>query len=465
MQIHPLLNQQSLIFKPASKTLNVATNIQPFFPKLLQSDYGLIQAQSGKGGAIKKKRVGVCYSGGPAPGGHNVVIAMLHACRDHHELVGINGGMGGLLTGKVTPLTEKECKGYLNTGGFDLLGTDRTKIKSDDHYKQVIAQVRKHQLDGLVIIGGDDSNTNAAFLAEALYDEGCCVVGVPKTIDGDLRFPPYLPISFGFDTAVSVYAALVKNLIKDTKSVKKYWHIVKLMGRHAGHITQEVCKRSSPDMMIIGEYLKRDNTSLMGLVKQIGDVILNSSEKGKDYGVICFAEGILEWMPDMIAMIESLSIALSKPHQNQSLSALKLPANHQNLWLSLPHYIQSQLCMDRDEHGNIALSRIETERLLIQLVNRYISEQNPRYHLNAMPHFFGYEGRCADPSPWDASYCYNLGHIAMHLVLQRKTGMMAACTGFGTSDAIYGIPLASLLSIENRLGKQEPVIQKVIVSI
>jgi pyrophosphate--fructose-6-phosphate 1-phosphotransferase len=384
------------------------------FPNL-QSD--ILKVSGLKTPGKLNKNIAILFSGGPAPGGHTVVVTVAKFCEaTKSNLYAVQDGPGGLIKGKLRLLTYDSCKAYYNTGGFELLGTDRTKIKSDQQYKSIEAVVKQYQLDAIIIIGGDDSHTNAVFLAQYLSKVNCAVIGVPKTIDGDLRFLPYLPISFGFHTAVDTYANLVKALIKDTESTKKYWHIVKLMGRSTGHIARAVGQIAKPDFVLLGEDVRDKKLSYADIITQLCDVIQRAQKNNKDYGVICIAEGLLEWIPNF----------------------------------DVRDVLNDQVSYD--SHGNLELSRLELEQLLIKDIKKRLEPGADSDSFKAIPHFYGYEGRCVDPNEFDANLCEKLGVSAASLALQGYSGYMA------TEE--YAVPIACMLSEELRQGKIELVVQK-----
>ncbi|MDC0036839.1 diphosphate--fructose-6-phosphate 1-phosphotransferase [bacterium] len=439
-------------FKASSYEIHIPKRISSLFPEF-QGELFPILEQTTQSTLTKSKRIAVCFSGGPAPGGHDVVCAIASMCHPSHELWGVKGGLGGLLKGDLSPLNKDECYNFLHKGGFDLLRTDRTKLKTKKQFNTVRKHIKQHKLDALIIIGGDDSHTNAMHLAHACLDSNCSIVGVPKTIDGDLQYPPFLPISFGFHSACDLYANLVQNLIRDTLSTHKYWHFVKLMGRHASHTTLEVASQTQPDMYIIGEQLLKDKITLVQLIERIASFILNAASTGKDYGVIVIPEGILEWVYDVRNLLHYLNHSKSK----------QIPPPLQDAWHLFPKDIQIQLRNQRDPHGNISLSQINTEHLIIDLVTSFIAKHNPAYTLHSIPHFFGYEGRCCAPNTFDQNLCYHLGRCAFLLAVSGHTGYMAACNASEPNPTYYGIPILELMTIENRNGENVPVVKKTVV--
>lgn len=399
---------------------------------------------------VTGKRIAVLFSGGPAAGGHNVVAGIFDVLGTKNSLFGIKNGPKGLLEESLVKLTETDISNVFNLGGFDLLGSDRTKIKSKEQIECVIQTVKRYCLDAIIIIGGDDSNTNAAFLAEALLPYGCTVVGVPKTIDGDLQYSHYLPISFGFDTATKIYSELVGNILQDTPSSRKYWHFVKLMGRSASHVALEVALQTKPHICLISEEIHSKKTSLKELVTYCCDIIKNRASKGKNYGVVLIPEGLIESIPELHTLINELNQSAVLSHASKSL------------FDSLP---LSQLSVKRDSHGNIEVSQIPTELLLIEMIKANLDESDAEIKFSANHHFFGYEGRCGAPSLFDASYTYNLGLLAGSLALNEQTGYMASISNLNTGGEAVAIPIPALIEQEVRQGKTEFVIKKSLVEL
>lgn len=398
-------------------------------------------------------RVGVVFSGGQAPGGHNVVLGLQEALSPGSELIGFLGGPSGILEKKYRIL--KDLHHFRNTGGFDLIGSGRTKIESAEQLQKALNTAFELKLDGLVIIGGDDSNTNAAILAEYFLQNDCptCVIGVPKTIDGDLK-NAYIETSFGFDTATKVYSEMIGNICRDALSAKKYYHFIKLMGRSASHITLECALQTHPNFTLIGEEIAARNLSLKQIVNAIADLIIK--RENKNYGVILIPEGLLEFVPEIKTLIEELNT-------NTPLSS-----KAQNTLNSLPKEIQEQLKLDRDPHSNVQLSHIETEKLLITLVKNELKHRNFQGKFNAVAHFFGYEGRCSVPSNFDANYCYTLGYVAEALIANGKTGYMCLVQNLIADVEMWqvgGLPITQLMHIERRKGKEKPVIAKTLVDL
>ena len=424
------------------------------------------------------KRVAVLFSGGPAPGGHNVVCGLKRILGVGNTLLGVRRGPKGLLAGDLFEISETDVENIINTGGFDFLGSDRTKIKTDKQFEKVRETCITHHLDVIVIIGGDDSNTNAAVLAEYLFKgvkadgSGVQVIGVPKTIDGDLQIGALLPISFGFDTATKIYAELVGNILQDSRSSLKYWHFVKLMGRSASHVTLEVALQTQPAVTIISEEVAAKRQSLSSIVNQIAQAVIQRAYRGVNHGVVLIPEGLIEFIPEMSGLIAELNDVMAQNaaecealHEDARPMFVQnlLSAANADLLASLPDYIVNMLLAERDSHGNLQVSLIPTEQLLIDMTARAISETNADVPFATQNHFFGYEGRCGAPTLFDAAYTYNLGLTAGSLILDGRSGYMAAVTNLGAGGVPQAIPLAALLNVERRHGHDEFVIEKALV--
>lgn len=429
---------------------------------------------------VENLRVAVLFSGGPASGGHNIIVGIKKALGEKNTLLGVKAGPKGLLAGDFFELTDELVLQVANTGGFDLLGSDRTKIKTEEQFKKVKEVVNHHRLDAIIIVGGDDSNTNAAVLAEILAPQKAAVIGVPKTIDGDLQLGDLLPISFGFDTATKIYSEMVGNILQDTASSLKYWHFVKIMGRAASHVALETALQTKPAYAIISEEIKEKNKSLNTVVNEIAEVIIKRAEKGINHGLVLIPEGFIEFIPEMRTLLSDMDHIIghhvdkfSQMDKIQKYEFIVASLNRENvnLYQSLPANIQEMLLLDRDSHGNLPLSQIPTEMLVIEMVSRQISEQKKiiphleSFKFNTINHFFGYEGRCGAPTLFDAAYCLNLGLVAGSLALGRYTGYMAALTDLQHGGKIQALPLTGLLNIESRHGKDEFVIEKALVKL
>ncbi len=425
-------------------------------------------------------RVGVVLSGGPAPGGHNVIWGLLDSLEEVANnvcLLGFLKGPMGLLKNEFKILDKNFLQPFCNSGGFHMLGTGRTKINSVDQLERVYEVCVLHDLDGLVIIGGDDSNTNAWHLAEFFRQKNSkiAIIGVPKTIDGDLQYHPWLEVSFGFHTATQVYSYLVSNLIQDTASGQKYYHFVRLMGRSASHITLEVALQSHPTVALISEAIESQSLSLKELVSKIADVIVERSLDGKNFGVILIPEGLLEFIADFKNLISDLDRIYARSEKELDIHAnfmKELPEDSLRLFTELPLSIQHELCFERDNHGNLQLSKIETEKFLANLTaaeleKRKIKNQYPG-KFTTLAHFFGYEARAAPPSYFDANYAYALGMNAGVLIRDSQTGYLSCVKNLkkSVSDWIpIGLPIGHLMEVVHRQGKNLKVIRKALVDV
>ncbi len=418
-------------------------------------------------------QVGVVFSGGQAAGGHNVICGLLDALKALNKestLFGFLEGPGGIVAGKYKEISLEVLSAYRNQGGFDLIGSGRTKIETREQLEAARKTCNDLKLDGLVIIGGDDSNTNAAILAEFFLQNDCKtrVIGVPKTIDGDLK-NSFIDVSFGFDTASKVYSEMIGNIERDALSAKKYYHFIKLMGRSASHIALECALSTCPNITIIGEEVSHKKQTLANLVNEIANVVAERAEKGKNYGVILVPEGLIEFIPEIHVLISELN---RLPELSYEEAPKKLSDAAKRCFLSLPLDIQKQLLLDRDPHGNVQVSLIETERLLMEKVSEELEarKQKGTYKgkFSALNHFLGYEGRCSYPSNFDAHYCYSLGLTATLLILSGHTGYMAyvkSLAGSIENWEIGGVPTTMFLNIEERKGKRKPVIEKALVEL
>jgi len=433
--------------------------------------------------------VGVILSGGQAPGGHNVIAGLFDGLKKGHpqsRLLGFLGGPIGLINGKYIEITADLIDHYRNTGGFDIIGSGRDKIETQEQLEKVAQVAQELGLNGVVIIGGDDSNTNAAVLAEFFKKKGSStqVVGCPKTIDGDLK-NAYIETSFGFDTACKTYSELIGNIARDSLSAKKYWHFIKLMGRSASHIALECALQTQPNICLIGEEVAAKKMTLNQIVEDVASVIAKRAEKGLNFGVALIPEGLIEFIPEIGVLIAQLSDVLAHDAEEQKefdkLNGLEAqlnwlkhhlkPENYQ-VFESLPVEIQKQLLLDRDSHGNVQVSLIETEKLIVEMVKRKLKawSQEGRYKgkFSAQTHFFGYEGRCAFPSNFDADYCYSLGFTAFVLFQNGLTGYLSSVRNTHKSADEWvcgGIPITMMMNIEQRHGKPKPVIKKALVEL
>lgn len=438
--------------------------VQKLFPKT--SSKCVVGGEAGGARESKTLKVGVVLSGGQAAGGHNVITGLfdgLKKLNGESQLIGFLGGPSGIVENHVVELTEEGIAPYRNQGGFDLIGSGRTKIETDEQLKLSLETVLKHDLDGLVVIGGDDSNTNAAVLAEYFLSEGCktAVVGVPKTIDGDLQ-NEHVAISFGFDTAARTYSEMIGNIERDALSAKKYWHFVRLMGRSASHITLECALATHPNVTLIAEEMAEKKMTLKEITDQVAEVISDRADKGMSYGVVLIPEGLIEFIPEMKGLIEELNQLAGEGEKLEVTEVIdQLSESGKSAFLSIPEEIQKQLLLDRDPHGNVQVSKIETEKLLISAVKKKVK-------ISALSHFFGYEGRAGYPSNFDTHYCYALGHVASLLVDEGLTGYMAFVEDLEKEVdewKIGGLPITMLMNMEMRKGKKKPVIEKALVDL
>ncbi|MFQ3620720.1 MAG: diphosphate--fructose-6-phosphate 1-phosphotransferase [Spirochaetales bacterium] len=436
--------------------------------------------------ATQKMNVGVILSGGQAPGGHNVIAGLFDGIKKGNpasKLIGFLGGPSGIIKDKAIELTSKLIDQYRNTGGFDIIGSGRTKIETPEQFEATLATAKKRKLNALVIIGGDDSNTNAAVLAEYFKEKGetIQVIGVPKTIDGDLK-NEYVETSFGFDTAVKTYSELIGNIARDANSAKKYWHFIKLMGRAASHICLECALQTQPNVALISEEVEAKNQTLKDIVEFLCSVIARRAEKGENFGIVLVPEGLIEFIPEMKKLIAEINDLLA--HKGEEFSSLssgdsqidfvtrELSPESRAVFSSLPRDIRAQLLMDRDPHGNVQVSRIETEKLLITLVEARLKEMKAAGtftgSFSSQNHFLGYEGRSAFPSNFDADYCYSLGYTAFLLVANGLTGYISSVRNLArpyTEWVAGGIPLTMMMNLEKRHGKEKPVIKKALVDL
>ncbi len=476
LQFQPILPQllkniQQVRFTPTPLNQESA-DIQPLFPHTFGKPLLKAELSPEKRGS-KPLKVGVVFSGGQAAGGHNVIAGLFDALTILHpqsSLIGFIDGPSGIIAKKYKPITGELLSHYRNLGGFDLLGSGRTKIETEEQLRASLQTVTDLKIDGLVIIGGDDSNTNAAILAEYFTKEKCPVkvIGVPKTIDGDLK-NAQVAISFGFDTACKIYAEMIGNIARDALSAKKYTHFIKLMGRSASHIALECALKTHPNLTLIAEELGERQASLASIVEQIADLIEKRSKEGLNYGVILIPEGLIEFIPEIKELFSALQ-GIGAISEEEAPS--RLSSKMGQLFQQLPLEIRRQILTDRDPHGNIQVSLIATEKLLIALTARELKEREKRgtYKGKFFPiaHFFGYEGRCGFPSSFDCNYCYSLGYMAALLIDEGVTGYMAYVENLKEPAAAWtggGLPITSLLHLEERVGKLKPVIRKALVDL
>ena len=468
-------------FEPGARTLEPNPEVAEAFPNSIAASKNIIlSASNAMTSQVAGKRVAVLFSGGPAAGGHNVIAGLKHILGSTNTLLGVKAGPKGLLKGNMFEITDAHVMQIMNTGGFDFLGTDRTKIEKPDDIDRVRNVCREQNIDAIVIIGGDDSNTNAALLAEKLFynvkedGSGVQVIGVPKTIDGDLQIGDDLPISFGFDSATKVYAEKVGNLLRDTASSLKYWHFVRLMGRSASHVTLEVALQTHPTITLLSEEVRDRNTTLSEIVDIIALTVIERAKNGLNYGVVLVPEGLIEFIPGFTTMIDDLNDKMAQfkddlegksVREQLSFIYSKLTQGHGELLDSLPEDIKFMLMSDRDQHGNLQVSKIETEAMLSHEVKLRIKELDGNVKFEYLNHFFGYEARCGASTLFDSSYTYNLGATAGSLIMDGRTGYMASLTDLNKGAKPLGIPIASLLDIEIRKGKPAKVIEKALVKL
>ncbi|KAK9839495.1 hypothetical protein WJX81_005636 [Elliptochloris bilobata] len=443
------------------------------------------------GAAPRQLRVGIVLSGGQAPGGHNVIAGLLDCLEQRFpgsQLLGFRDGPRGIVTKRYSEITVEAMLTYRNQGGFHMIGSGRDKIESAEDLERAAAAVTDLGLNGLVVAGGDDSNTNAAVLAEYFLARSvrCSVIGVPKTIDGDLKNDA-VAISFGFDTACKVYSEAVGNIMIDAASARKYTHFVRLMGRSASHLTLETALQTHPQAALICEEITATGTTLAGVTQQVADIVAARAAVGKNYGVILIPEGLLEHVPEVSALIKELNELLaggdvegSSGGSSEDLTggvspgavSARLTPQNRAVFDLLPAAIRGDLLRERDPHGNVQLSRIETEKLVMALVEAELAARHAAGtyagKFAALAHYFGYEGRCALPTNFDATYCYALGYAAGALVAHRQTGLMATIGDLHKPTAewcVGGTPLTGMMCIERRRGKDKPVVRKAMVDL
>jgi pyrophosphate--fructose-6-phosphate 1-phosphotransferase len=479
----PAALKGNVVLKEGADTESVAdqADIKILFP----NTYGmpLVTFESGEKKEYPTVGVGVILSGGQAPGGHNVISGLydgLKALNPNNKLYGFLGGPSGLVDHEYIELTAAIVDEYRNTGGFDIIGSGRTKLEEEAQYEKGAEICKKLGINAIVVIGGDDSNTNACVLAEYYSQKktGIQVIGCPKTIDGDLK-NEMIETSFGFDTACKVYSELIGNIQRDANSAKKYYHFIRLMGRSASHITLECALQSQPNICIVSEEVEAKNMTLNDVVEDIVKVIVGRAKHGLNFGTILIPEGLIEFIPAMKNLIAELNDLLA---HNDDFNALNgdeekreyvksmLSPDSCEVYRSLPKGIAKQLTLDRDPHGNVQVSLIETEKLLIEMVGKRLAqlkaEGKYKGKFSAINHFFGYEGRCAIPSNFDADYTYSLGYTASILISEGKTGYMSSVRNLTAPAAEWiagGVPITMMMNMEKRHGKMKPVIQKALV--
>ena len=453
--------------------------------ELFPNTYGMpvIEFEAGEAQQLPAINVGVILSGGQAPGGHNVISGLFDGIKSINpdsKLYGFILGPGGLVDHNYMELTSDIIDEYRNTGGFDIIGSGRTKLEEVEQFEKGIQILRELNIKALVIIGGDDSNTNACVLAEyyAAKNYGVQVIGCPKTIDGDLK-NEQIETSFGFDTACKTYSELIGNIQRDCNSARKYWHFIKLMGRSASHIALECALQCQPNICLISEEVEAKAMSLDDVVTYIAEAVAKRAEDGKDFGTVLIPEGLIEFIPAIKKLIAELNDVLASSeaqtlNRSQQIDFVKQHISPENLAVfnSLPTSVARQLALDRDPHGNVQVSLIETEKLLSAMVAAKLDrwKKNGKYKgkFATQHHFFGYEGRCAAPSNYDADYCYSLGFNASRLIANGKTGYMSIIKNTTAPAAEWiagGVPITMMMNLERRNGKMKPVIRKALVEL
>ncbi len=455
--------------------------------KLFPHTYGmpLVEFVPGEHTESKRLNVGVILSGGQAPGGHNVISGLFDAVKKlnpENQLYGFLMGPGGLVEHHYVEITKDFLDPYRNTGGFDMIGSGRTKLEKEEQFEKGLEILKKLDIKALVIIGGDDSNTNACVLAEyyAAKEYGIQVIGCPKTIDGDLK-NEQIETSFGFDTATKTYAELIGNIERDCNSARKYWHFIKVMGRSASHIALECALQTQPNICLISEEIQEKDQTLNEIVENIASVVAHRAHEGNNFGVVVIPEGLIEFIPAIGRLIGELNDLLAahgadykdldKDAQRKYILEHLSKANR-STFETLPEDVARQLSLDRDPHGNVQVSLIETEKLLSNMVaaklEQWKKEKKYDGKFSPLHHFFGYEGRCAAPSNFDADYCYALGTSAVQLIANGKTGYMAIVknTTSCTDDwKAGGVPITMMMNMERRNGEMKPVIRKALVDL
>ena len=477
-----------LAINEGSATESVANQAE--IKELFKNTYGkptVTFKTSSDSKSVEQRNVGVILSGGQAPGGHNVIAGLYDALKQanpSNKLYGFLGGPSGIIEGEYVEFDDKFIDAYRNTGGFDIIGSGRTKLETEEQFEKSLAVCKKLNISAFVIIGGDDSNTNAALLAEwfVANNADIQVIGCPKTIDGDLK-NEQIEISFGFDTATKTYGELIGNIQRDANSAKKYWHFIKIMGRSASHVALEAALQTQPNITLISEEVESKKMSLSSIIDYMTDIIVKRSENHKNFGIAVIPEGLIEFIPEMGAMIANLNDIMSSlekdakytsASQSEKFSIIEntLSSENAKVFSSLPTLIKSQLLMDRDPHGNVQVSKIETEKLLISMIEEKLkalkAEGKYSGKFSAQSHFFGYEGRCAFPSNFDADYCYSLGFNAFALISFGLTGYLSSVRNLTAPASEWiagGVPLTMMMNMERRHGEMKPVIKKALVEL
>jgi len=473
----------SIGIKKGAATQSIAD--QAKIKELFPGTYGQEELSFAAGGAPVSAlaiKVGLVLSGGQAPGGHNVVSGLFDGLKKLNpasQLFGYLGGPAGILEDKKVEITGALIDQYRNTGGFDIIGSGRTKLESAEQFDLCAKNMKAAGISALVVVGGDDSNTNAAVLAEYFKSKGLgiTVTGAPKTIDGDLK-NEQIEASFGFDTACKVYSELIGNIMRDAMSAKKYWHFIKLMGRSASHIGLECALKTRPNVCLVSEEVAAKGQTLAQVTEEIAQAVVKRAAEGRHFGVVLIPEGLVEFIPEIKALIRELNDLLAHSPEGRPAAELaeevagKLTEASRAAFDSLPWGIRLQLLADRDPHGNVQVSRIETEKLLIETVGERIQQLKKagqtKAKFSALNHFFGYEGRCAAPSNFDADYCYGLGFTAALLVASGLTGYLSSVRHLTKPAAQWlagGVPLTMMMNMERRHGQDKPVIRKALVEL
>ena len=465
----------------ATQSVGNQEEIKALFP----NTYGMPVVRFADGGSADSQsfNVGIILSGGQAPGGHNVISGLydgVKAINPANKLYGFLMGPGGLVDHKYIEFDDALIDEYRNTGGFDIIGSGRTKLEETEQFEKGIEILRELGIKALVIIGGDDSNTNACVLAESYASKnyGVQVIGCPKTIDGDLK-NSQIETSFGFDTACKTYSELIGNIERDCNSARKYWHFIKLMGRSASHIALECALQTQPNICLISEEVEAKKQSLDDIVNYIAEIVARRAANGNNFGTVLIPEGLIEFIPAIKKLIAELNDTLATEEaasvaREEVIDYVKAHLSADNLatFNSLPDGVARQLALDRDPHGNVQVSLIETEKLLSSMVAKRLSEMKAegKYcgKFSAQHHFFGYEGRCAAPSNFDADYCYSLGYNAARLIACGKTGYMSVISNTTAPAEEWiagGVPITMMMNLEKRNGKMKPVIRKALVEL
>ncbi len=458
---------------------------QEAIKKLFPNTYGMpiVEFEPATEANNSKMNVGIILSGGQAPGGHNVITGLFDQIKKfnpENRLYGFILGPGGLVDHHYMELTKEIVDNYRNTGGFDMIGSGRTKLEKVDQFEKGLEIIRELDIKAIVIIGGDDSNTNACVLAEyyAAKNYGVQVIGCPKTIDGDLK-NSQIETSFGFDTACKTYSELIGNIERDCNSARKYWHFIKVMGRSASHIALECALQTQPNICLVSEEVEKNELTLDDVVEYIANAVARRAEDGNNFGTVIIPEGLIEFIPAIKKLIAELNDVLARPEaknlsRTEQIDYVKQEISDENLSVfnSLPTSVAQQLALDRDPHGNVQVSLIETEKLLSSMVatklERWRKTGMFKGKFAAQHHFFGYEGRCAAPSNFDADYCYALGTSAAQLIANGKTGYMAIVkntTAPADQWIAGGVPITMMMNMERRNGEMKPVIRKALVEL